>query len=143
MGDTIEDNVGIDPNAELFVVKMGDIVTTYGFDYVQDRCERMALNLVLEGFVLPPRGTRASFDMMNTLQGALKLMCDLSMQLVGLESHRVEVIDHPGDPSRTFIVGRSSGWFPVHLEIKTTRSMGGDPARLEYHSVRDLGPSNR
>lgn len=149
----LERNVGIDPHEEVYVIRdTSGGIGVLGFDVVQDRIERMALNLVLPDFKLPTRGTREAYDMMETLQAALKLryertgekpVCDLSMQLVGLEGHRVEVVDGEGDPSRRFIVGRSTGWMPVHLEIKTTRSLGGDPARLEYHRVRDLGPVNR
>lgn len=51
---------------------------------------------------------------------------DLLPQLVGLEGWRVEVVDHDGE-TRRFYVGRSTGWKPVHLEVKTRRSMGGGP----------------
>lgn len=71
----------------------------------------------------------------------------LSPQLIGLEGWRVEVIDFDagyvekteGDYQpirRRFIVGKSTGWAPCHLEIKTRRSMGGDQARREYASVQ-------
>lgn len=56
-------------------------------------------------------------------------------QLVGLEGCRVEVVDRYGE-KRRFWVGRSTGWKPIHLEIKTKRSAGGFPADLEYVSVR-------
>lgn len=149
---TTEDNVGIDPQSELYVIKRGDTISTWGWDVVKDRSERMALNLVIEDFEAPATGTREAWDTMQNLMDALKVqydetgekaIFDLTMDLVGLEGHRVEVVDREGDAPRRFIVGRSTGWAPVHLEIKTTRSMGGEGARREYHSVRDLGPSNR
>ncbi len=78
----------------------------------------------------------------NTLsQGereALRDNSDLTPQLVGLEGHRVEVIDAYGE-RRRFIVGKSTGWRPIHLEIKTRRSLGGEAASKQYKNVRDLG----
>lgn len=149
---TTEDNVGIDPQSRLYVVKRGDTISTWGWDVVTDRCERMALNLAMDDFKAPATGTREAWDTMQVLSDALeahheatgeKAVYDLTPDLLGLEGHRVEVVDEEGDAPRRFIVGRSTGWAPIHLEIKTTRSMGGGGARREYHSVRDLGPSNR
>lgn len=61
----------------------------------------------------------------------------LSPQLKGLEGWRVEVIDKYGD-KRRFIVGRSTGWRPCHIEVKSTRSHGGMAAMVEYESVRTI-----
>lgn len=58
----------------------------------------------------------------------------LSPQLLGLEGWRVEAVDVRGE-RRRFIVGHSTGWRPCHLEIKTVRSRGGNPARSTYSSV--------
>lgn len=59
----------------------------------------------------------------------------LTETLTGLEGHRVEVIRKDGTKDR-FIVGRSTGWHPCHLEIRTKRSSGGLPADKEYQAVR-------
>jgi hypothetical protein len=61
----------------------------------------------------------------------------LSPQLIGLEGWRVEAVDIHGD-RRRFIVGKSTGWRPCHLEIKTRRSMGGESAWARYQSVQRL-----
>lgn len=61
----------------------------------------------------------------------------LSQQLIPYKGWRVEVVTTYGK-TRRFIVGMSTGWKPCHLEIKTRRSMGGDPADKEYKSVRPL-----
>jgi hypothetical protein len=58
--------------------------------------------------------------------------------LAHLLGHRVEVVDK-FDETRRFIVGKSTGWRPCLLEVKTRRSMGGGPADSEYKTVRDLG----
>lgn len=64
----------------------------------------------------------------------------LSPQLIGLEGRRVEVETLEGE-KRRFYVGRSTGWKPVHIEVKTSRSQGGFPADKQYKSVKEV-PSN-
>lgn len=142
--NAIENNVGIDPTQELYVIHQGDGFSCLGFDVVLDRIERYALNL----FTDPPtvvRGSRDAYDTMRVLMDALKkvydetgeqAVADLSMQLLGLEGCRVEVVDREGDEPRRFIVGKSTGWLPIHLEIARRDSSGGGGARQEYHSVR-------
>lgn len=97
--------------------------------------------------LLPPRGSMQAYDTMQNLMEVLKVTCaeqhdraifDLSPQLTGLEGWRVEVVDEEGDAPRRFIVGKSTGWAPCHLEISRRTSMGGGGARREYHSVREI-----
>lgn len=59
----------------------------------------------------------------------------LTMQLLGLEGQRVEVTDKYGE-TRRFWVSKSTGWKPIHLEVKTKRSMGGMPCDMVYNSVK-------
>lgn len=66
----------------------------------------------------------------------------LSPQFVGLEGWRVEVETVYGE-TRRFIVGRSTGWAPCHLEVKTRRSLGGGPAEREYRTVKKLFHARR
>lgn len=61
----------------------------------------------------------------------------LTPQLAGLEGYRVKVIDMAGEV-RKFIVGKSTGWRPCHLEISTTRGACGDPARSKYQAVEPM-----
>ena len=61
----------------------------------------------------------------------------LSPQLLGLEGWRVEVEATYGE-MRRFIVGKSTGWRPCHLEIATRRSSGGGSAERAYKSVKRL-----
>lgn len=62
----------------------------------------------------------------------------LSPQLIGLEGWRVEVVDVDGGKPRRFIVGKSCSRRPRHLELLTVRSIGGEPARMYYVSVRKV-----
>ena len=62
----------------------------------------------------------------------------LTPQLKGLEGWRVEVVDCYGE-RRRFIVGRSTGWSPCHIEVARRDSTGG-PAVMgtPFKSVRGL-----
>ena len=62
---------------------------------------------------------------------------DLSPQLVGLEGWRIEVVTTYGE-KRRFIVGKSTGWKPCHLEISRRSAHGGGAAEKEYTSIRKL-----
>lgn len=70
---------------------------------------------------------------------ATKDNSSLTPQLISLEGWRVEVIDKDGDKPRRFIVGRSNGWQPCHLELRNNRrSIAGSPAAKSYYSVKEL-----
>jgi hypothetical protein len=62
----------------------------------------------------------------------------LTKQLIGCEGWRVEVEDYMTGEKRRFIVSRSTGWIPCHIEMKTRKSMDGISADREYRSVRKL-----
>lgn len=61
----------------------------------------------------------------------------LTPQLVGLEGWRVEVVTDYNE-TRRFIVGRSTGWVPCHLEISRRSARGGGSAEKYYKSVKQL-----
>jgi len=68
-------------------------------------------------------------------RAAIRNLAGLSPKLTGYEGWRVEVETLCGE-RRRFIVGRSTGWRPCHLEIKTIRSRGGISADWDYKWVR-------
>ena len=68
---------------------------------------------------------------------ALRSTSGLSPQLVGLEGYRVEVATAYGE-KRRFIVGRSTGWCPCHIELRNRRSSGGVSADRSYLKVTAL-----
>lgn len=76
---------------------------------------------------------------------ALRDNSDLTPQLIGLEGWRVEVTcvkceqDYAlKTEKRRFIVGRSTGWKPYHLEISRKSAFDGRPALASYDSVRKI-----
>ena len=66
---------------------------------------------------------------------------DLIPQLTGLEGKRVEVVDRRGE-ARRFWLGKSTGWFPVHLEVARRDSSGGSAVTgAPFQSVRIVSDS--
>lgn len=83
--------------------------------------------------------TQAKWDAMTPAQREqVRDNSDLSPQLRGLEGWRVEVVEADEPKPRRFIVGKSTGWRPCHLEIARRNSMGGSPARKSYLKVTRL-----
>lgn len=82
--------------------------------------------------------TQAKWDRLSSAErDRLRSDAGLTAQLRGLEGWRVEVVTTYGE-TRRFIVGRSSGWIPCHIELKTRTSRSGIGAESEYASVRKL-----
>ena len=76
-------------------------------------------------------------SMSITQREAARSNAGLTEQLIGLEGWRVEVVTDY-DEKRRFIVGKSTGWIPCHLEISRVSASGGDPAEKHYKSVTRL-----
>jgi hypothetical protein len=82
--------------------------------------------------------TSARWDALTEMQrGALRSTAGLSPQLTGLEGWRIEVKTKDGE-TRRFLVSRSTGWIPCHIELKRITSTGGYGANKEYETVRVL-----
>jgi hypothetical protein len=132
-----------------YIIEFDGGYSCLGFDNALDRVERYALDLTgdvevadqLMARLRPLRGTMAVYDEMRDLERELAergdAVADLTPQLAGLEGHRVEVVTMH-DERRRFIVGKSTGPIPCHLEVKRIDSSGGTPADREYKSVKVL-----
>ena len=64
-------------------------------------------------------------------------LSELTPQLLGLDGYRVEVVTDY-DEKRRFIVGRSTGWRPIHLGVSRRSAYGGLGAEKHYKSVTML-----
>ena len=60
---------------------------------------------------------------------------DLNKSIALYRGYRIEATDQYGQ-TRRFWVGQSTGWKPCTLEVKTTRSVGGDAAYGEYTNIK-------
>ncbi len=142
--------VGINAEQELYVNPESHGYSCLGFDVLIDRYNAIAAWLRKEGLQqddLPPdaRGTMRAYTAYRTLldraagyfqRNKLRCPAELTPQLTGLEGKRVEVVDRQGE-RRRFIVGKSTGWLPIHLEIARRDSSGGPAVTgAPFQSVR-------
>lgn len=130
--------VTLDKEHELYVIPShnakGKVIgySHHGFKVV----ERLAKHLARELGEPAPKAAAGTLEMYREYQELLKKgqkrhaetgwrsTAELTPELIGLEGERVEVITEWGSKER-FIVGKSTGWMPIHLEIKKRNSMGG------------------
>ena len=138
--------VGIN-KGDLYVIPCGDGFSTYGFDNALRNIKAVSEWMG----VTPPdveRGSLAAYiahrevmqaGAMYAAKTGQRCNAHLTPALVGLEGQRVEVTGPEGYKSR-FYVGKSTGWLPIHLEIKTRASTGGGSVYIpEGGSVRVVG----
>ena len=137
--------VRIDNVNRLYVMRAGPGFSTMGWEYLDRQARAVALWLRIP-FKSVSRGTREHFEecqhMMaigaqHARQTGARCDAELSPQLIGLEGWRVEVEPTYGG-TRRFIVGKSTGWLPCHLELYRINSHGGIAAEKEYKRVTRL-----
>ncbi len=137
MTETMPHRVTINAERELYVIDCGSGYTCLGFHVCEEWTNGVKKFLRENGAAVPrgsaPKGTIEAYDYHQRVMDAGQALCrernircnfHLTPQLIGLEGKRVEVVDKYGE-TRRFIVGKSTGWMPAHLEIKTIRSDGG------------------
>ena len=124
----------IDTERRLYVLKEGDGYTCLGFDNAERRLRGVSDWMQFDAGNEVP-GTREHYNRYSFImaEGAqysrdngVRCPLELTPELQGLEGKRVEVTNPEGE-KRRFWVGKSTGWLPCHLEIKTRRSTGGEP----------------
>lgn len=135
------------PGNGLYVIHFEGGCSTLGFDRVMELGNLLAAEM--DRWDLTPlpaeRGTMQAYDKYRMLsdlvfqkhrQTGYRSRVELTPQLIGLEGKMVEVVDCHGE-KRRFVVGKSTGWIPCHLEISSRRSSGG-PAVMgtPFRSVR-------
>ena len=123
---------------ETYTIRTSGGYSCLGFDVLEARYIRLHAELLQLGdksLVEFPeeRGTIARYHQYERLQRHARsfhdrtghrFACELTPQLIGLEGKRVELTYPNGEKTR-LIIGKSTGWIPIHLEIKTKRSRGG------------------
>jgi hypothetical protein len=138
-------DVTINNERELFVIKSGNGFSCLGFEVCRNKTERLSEELGVD--ISIKYGTIDAYgDYLKLLgiasqkyqENGWRSKSELVKELIGLEGKRVEVIDK-FDEKRRFYVGKSTGWIPCHLEIKTKRSNGGGSVYgAPFKSVRVL-----
>ena len=138
-------SITLDNKQNLFVIGFDAGCICLGFDVCQERSIAMAQWLGVE----PPNssywGTINGYEKFKELielcrfrfeNTGEKCPSELTPQLIGFEGKRVEVVDKWNE-KRRFIVGKSTGWIPIHIELKTSRSKGGQAVMgAPFKSIR-------
>ena len=123
----------INQEQKLFVIPAGKGYTCLGFDVCRKRTEALAKEYNRPDLIGAEVGTAKAYENYTTLVGIARetfertgkrSASELTPQLIGLERKRVEVVNCWGEKER-FIVGKSTGFIPVHLQIKRRDSTGG------------------
>lgn len=132
-------NVTVNAELELFVIKQSYGYSCLGFDVTLTRTKKLVAWLANQGvgrlddYTLEPRGTIASYRLYQRVESdALTIRqqnggivpTDLTDELTPYENRRVEVVDCYGE-KRRFWVSKSTGPIPVHIEVKRRDSTGG------------------
>lgn len=126
----------INKTARLYVMQCGGGFSCYGFAVLDRKARAVAQWLSDNGenvAAVPARvGTKKHYNACGEIlaHGAQyaarsdkRCNAELIPQFIGHEGQRVECTLY-GERVR-FYIGKSSGWMPSHLEIKTARSSGG------------------
>lgn len=119
--------------------------TCLGFNYAYLRAQQVAffagVNPPQESNIGTAQGYAEYAEIMSAgaeyaAHTSKRCNAELTPQLLGLEGQRVEIVDSY-DEKRRFIVGKSTGWMPCHLEIKKSNSTGGvSVSGAPFKSVR-------
>jgi len=141
--NTLSNKVTVNRAQRLYVVPSGNGYSCLGFQVCIDHIKALALDLGVTVQIKRP-GTLYNYKLLKGLETSARVRfnatgkrssANLSPQLIGKEGRRVEVVTTYGE-TRRFIVGKSTGWIPCHLEITRRDSSGGGAADKEYKSVR-------
>lgn len=133
--------ITLNAEQELYIIPCGNGYSCLGFDVLETRYTRLASELVSLGLLdCPMPAIRGSLERYAQYQAILDIACEhnrktgwrskseLTPELIGFEGKRVEVVKRwPSGNEKTirFIVGKSTGFIPCHLQIMRRNSTGG------------------
>lgn len=124
-------NVKINKEQKLYVIPSGNGFSCLGFKVASRKAE--ALNKELSANLkLSRAGSKNLYAQYTKLlkiaakksKTGWRSQSELIPEFIGREGWRVEVVTSYGETNR-FIIGRSTGFIPCHLEIKKSNSYGG------------------
>lgn len=138
------DLISVNKEQGVYVLKCGTGVSCLGFHVCEDRTARLSDELKIhldntrqgtkKHYLNYVRLTREAFKRYQ--QTKWRSSSELNPKLIGLEGKRIECTLH-GEKTR-FIVGKSTGFIPCHLEIKTSRSTGGGSITSDPDSIQNI-----
>jgi hypothetical protein len=136
----------INADSKLYVLKCGKGFSCYGFDVVERKTKALQIetNIPLT-YDNPQIGTPEHYynymDLINEVRKlnvatGFRSKSELNPKLIGLEGKRIQCKLY-GETVR-FIVGKSTGYVPCHLEIKRIGSHGGGAITSNPNEITDI-----
>ncbi len=135
--------VTINKEQKLYVIEHNKHVSCLGFENLINRRNGLAKELRRPKLKLASKGSLKAYNEYlelikiahaKHLENGWKSTSELTPELIGLEGKRVEVTYENGEKER-YIVGRSTGFIPIHIGRKNVNSKGG-AAVMKFDSVR-------
>ena len=129
----MKNTVKINKEQKLYVIPCGSGYSCYGFEVLKNKLNRLAKEYNREDLTVKRAGTiKAYNNYLKVVKIAEKRFktegyrskSDLIPEYIGKEGKRVEVVTSYGEKQR-YIIGKSTGFIPCHLEIKRKGSSGG------------------
>lgn len=136
--------VTINSEQQLFVIPSGDGFTCLGFMVCENKIQKLCKELD-KSPVAYTIGTMDQYETYTELVDSVRRLhvdtgfrssSELNPKLIGLEHRRIECkLD---GKKIKFYVGKSTGWIPCHLQIKTSRSHGGMSISNNPDSIKNI-----
>ena len=130
--------IKVNNEQQLFVIKCGEGFSCLGFDVCQKRT--ISLKSELDRMTAKPltavpkdKTSIEAYDYYQHLitiardiheEHGIQFTSELEPVFIGKEGRRVKVTDCYDD-TRTFTIGKSTGFIPCHIELKRRNSRGG------------------
>lgn len=129
----MNNTVTINKEQKLYVIPCGKGYSCYGFEVLKNKLNKLAIEYKREDLIVKRVGTMKAYN--NYLKvvkiaekrfktNGYRSNSDLIPEFIGNEGRKVEVVTSYGERQR-YIIGKSSGFIPCHLEIKQRNSSGG------------------
>ncbi len=152
----LEKAVTINDKERLFIIPCAGGFSCLGFDVCRERVGKLERELGHTHTAIHSKRYDNALDLYEHYEVLVsearernqktgwRSSSELTPQLIGLEGKRVEIVHQWESSGRVekvrFIVGKSMGFIPCHLEIKTRRSHGGGAVCLgKIQSLRVVG----
>lgn len=137
-------NITLNHDQQLFVIHTGNGYTCLGFKVCNDRIEKLCSELNITA-VNTTIGTVDQYQTYTELvdivrrknvETGWRSSSELNPKLIGLEGKKIECT-YFGERKR-FTVGKSTGFIPCHLILKTSNSHGGEAVLSDSKYIKNI-----
>lgn len=128
----IKKEITINAEQKLYVIPQGEGFSCLGFDVCEKRSAALAKEMNEKRIITLPGTIEHYNDYLRLIEIARKKNqatgwrsnSELTPEFIGHEREQVKITQRDGI-TRTFYIGKSSGFIPVHLEVSRVNSSGG------------------